>query len=177
MDIEQKLAYFTSYQDIIPGLSVQYLKADKDCDGQFNFFLGSNRESGRSKATSFIVTKTYVEKNTPGHIMDLVFKHIGLKIDEAPDVVIIDWDSPIELNKPEEAPNFTRFSYLLWILPKSTRPEFISDVSDLRTELKSRGRYKIEIVLAILLMFISVGYHLFIGKLNGYFYVGKTKVK
>ncbi len=74
----------------------------------------------------------------------------------------------------------TKFSnqlkHLLHILPKDTRQEYLADISDIINEMKADNCNKYYIAFIVFINFVSVLYHAFFFKLQGYFYTQKQPV-
>jgi hypothetical protein len=77
------------------------------------------------------------------------------------------------LNKKK--PFINKFKYLLVIIPKSSRAEFIADLQCIISDMKTDDCSKLYINFIILLHIISVAYHAFFFKLKGYFYSNKEQ--
>ena len=69
--------------------------------------------------------------------------------------------------------NINKFKYLLVIIPRSSRAEFIADLQCIISDMKADNCSKYYIAFIVSLHIISVAYHAFFFKLKGYFYSNK----
>ncbi|MEE4001804.1 hypothetical protein V1T75_15775 [Tenacibaculum sp. FZY0031] len=75
----------------------------------------------------------------------------------------------------KKKPFINKFKYLLVIIPKSSRAEFISDLQCIISDMKTDNCSKLYITFIVLLHIASVVYHAFFFKLKGYFYPNKEQ--
>jgi hypothetical protein len=68
-----------------------------------------------------------------------------------------------------------KFKYLIVIIPKSSREEFISDLECIIEDMKDDDCSKFYISFIVVLHIISVLYHAFFFKLKGYFYSNRQQ--
>jgi hypothetical protein len=174
--IDNKTAIF-SYKDEIK------FKGFKKWDNTFNidFFKGNNSFEVLNKRMNLIdklLIQGYISRETylslyldlENFLRNKNGKY-SLSLKEARENVLVD----INRNPLSISINSSKLKHLLVILPKSTREEFIADLSSIIEDMKVEKCSKPYIVFVITLHFISVAYHAFFFKLKDYFYPNKQQ--
>lgn len=91
--------------------------------------------------------------------------------------ILINAKAELILNLTEDRPitYMSKIKYLLVIIPKSSRAEFIADLQCIIEDMKNDKCSKVYIGFIVMLHIISVAYHAFFFKLKDYFYPNKQQ--
>lgn len=81
----------------------------------------------------------------------------------------------LNLTKENTPNSIGKIKYLLVIIPKSSRVEFISDLQCIISDMKQDNCSSLYIWFIVMLHLVSVAYHAFFFKLKDYFYPSKQQ--
>lgn len=124
--------------------------------------------------------KIYIALKDKGYVDDSTFAYMIDSVNDTPRSELIkliygiEKDAKVKLVSKSKS-GINKFKYLLVIIPKSSRAEFISDLQSIIEDMKADECSKFYIWFIVVLHILSVAYHAFFFKLKGYFYPNKQQ--